>query len=95
MVKCRAVVRPLVTQSNISVDMLFETFLTILKDIYATRRDWKVYIQVVTDLGKVIVATASKERRMLLITGSKEKPCWFARAQHVCKIKGTLWFWQR
>ena len=73
MVKCGAVVRPLVTRSDISVDMLFETFLTILKDIYASRRDWKVYIQVVTDLGKVIAATASKEKRMLLINGSKQR----------------------
>ena len=73
MIKCRAIVRPLVTRSDVSVDMLFETFLTILKDVHANRRDWKVYIQVVNDLGKVIAATASKEQRMLLINGSKAK----------------------
>ena len=73
MIKCRAIARPLVTRSDVPVDMLFETFLKVLADVHANRYDWKVYVQVVNDLGKVIRATASKEQRMLLINGSKAK----------------------
>ena len=73
MIKCRAITRPLVTRSDVSVDMLFETFLKVVADVHANRYDWKVYVQVVNDLGKVIRATASKEQRMLLINGSKAK----------------------
>ena len=61
------------TRSDVPVDMLFETFLKVLADVHANRYDWKVYVQVVNDLGKVIRATASKEQRMLLINGSKAK----------------------
>ena len=73
MIKCRAITRPLLTRSDVPVDMLFETFLKVLADVQANRYDWKVYVQVVNDLGKVIRAAASKEQRMLLINGSKAK----------------------